>query len=192
MGHFAESFTPQPDINVIAGLMLRAIEQRRYEMVSDGNGPEISVIPESEVSHFSHISVNMTVSYLSDPLMPAWLHFCNLFQDLVSQWRKERNPLSSLAWNNVRNPSYQRIIGMGKLALPFILRELRRELRQGEPDDWFPALWAITGDNPVPPDSQGKVREMAKAWIKWGLRNGYTKGKDLGVRVPAFGRMEMA
>jgi hypothetical protein len=192
MGHFVESFTPRAEINVIAGLMLRAIEQRRYEMVSDGNGPEISVFPESQVSQFSHISVNISVSYLSDPFMPAWLHSCNVFQDLVSQWRKGRNALSSLAWNNVRNPSYQRIIGMGKLALPFILRELQRELRQGEPDDWFPALWAITGDNPVPPDSRGKVQEMAKAWIEWGLRNGHAKDKDLGVRVPAFGRMEMA
>jgi len=192
MGNFAESFTPRADTNVIAGIMLRAIEQRRYEMVSDGNGPEINVFSGSEVSHFSHVSASITVSYLSDPFMPAWLHFCNLFQDLVSQWRKERNPLSSLAWNNVRNPSYQRIIGMGKLALPFILRELRRELRQGEPDDWFPALWAITGDNPVPADSQGKLQEMAKAWIEWGLRNGYANSEDLGIRVSAFGRMGMA
>lgn len=191
MGHFAETFTPRAEINVSAGLMLRAIEQRRYEMVSGGDGPEISAIPESQVSQFSH-TVNISVSYLSDPFMPAWLHSCNLFQDLVSQWRKGRNPLSSLAWNNVRNPSYQRIIGMGKMALPFILRELQRELRHGEPDDWFPALWAITGENPVPPDCQGKVKEMAKAWIEWGLRNGYAKEKDLGVRVPAFGRMEMA
>jgi hypothetical protein len=62
MGHFVESFTPRAEINVIAGLMLRAIEQRRYEMVSDGNGPEISVFPESQVSQFSHISVNISVS----------------------------------------------------------------------------------------------------------------------------------
>jgi hypothetical protein len=191
MGHFAESFRLQPDINVIAALMLRAIEQRRYEMVlSDGNGPEISVIPESEPGHFLYTS--LTVSYLSDPFMPAWLHYRNLFQDLQSEWRKERNPLSSLAWYNVRNASYQRIIGMGKAALPFILQELRRELKQGEPDDWFPALWAITGDNPVPPGNQGKMQEMAKAWIEWGLRNGYGNAEDLGVRVSAFGCMEMA
>jgi hypothetical protein len=190
MGHFAESFRQQPNISVIASLMLRAAEHRRYEMMSDGNGPEISASSESEPRHFSYTS--LTVYYFSDPFMPAWLHSRNLFQDLLLQWRKERNSLLSLAWYNVRNASYQRIIGMGKSALPFILRELRRELRQGEPDDWFPALWAITGDNPVPPDSQGKMNEMAKAWIEWGLRNGYGNGEDLGVRVSAFGCMEMA
>jgi hypothetical protein len=37
-----------------------------------------------------------------------------------------------------------------------------------EPDQWFWALQAITEEDPVPPPSRGKVREMALAWIEWG------------------------
>jgi hypothetical protein len=63
---------------------------------------------------------------------------------------------------------YQRIIGMGSPAVPLILEELRRE-----PDQWFWALEAITEENPVPPEAAGKVREMARAWIDWGQRQGF-------------------
>jgi hypothetical protein len=49
-----------------------------------------------------------------------------------------------------------------------ILEELRRE-----PDHWFWALEAITLANPVPPEAGGKVEEMARAWIEWGIREGY-------------------
>jgi hypothetical protein len=62
---------------------------------------------------------------------------------------------------------YQRIIGMGAPVVPLILEELRRE-----PDQWFWALEAITGENPVPAGSAGKVREMAAAWLEWGKRHG--------------------
>jgi hypothetical protein len=66
-----------------------------------------------------------------------------LFKDLAAQWQQQRNPLSSNAWDNVLNPGYQRIIGMGTDAVPFILRKLQDELKKGEPDDWFIALWAM-------------------------------------------------
>jgi hypothetical protein len=80
---------------------------------------------------------------------------------------------------------------MGPTVVPFILHELQRELREGEPDDWFVALWAITGANPVPLESRGKMKEMAKAWLEWGSRLGYVNGEGLGVRVSAFGRLGM-
>jgi hypothetical protein len=53
---------------------------------------------------------------------------------------------------------YQQIIGMGRLALPLILRELERET-----DDWFRALKASSGENPVPAKHAGQVENMAKA-----------------------------
>jgi hypothetical protein len=62
---------------------------------------------------------------------------------------------------------YQRIIGMGWLAVPLILDELRRE-----PDQWFWALEAITEENPVPPDASGYVRRTAEVWINWGRERG--------------------
>ena len=65
-------------------------------------------------------------------------------------------------------PSYQQIVGMGEIAVPLILREL-----ETEPAQWFWALRAITGENPVPPESRGRVREMTQAWIEWGHREGY-------------------
>jgi hypothetical protein len=111
------------------------------------------------------------------------------FRDFAMQWRKERNSLSSSAWDNVRSPAYQRIIGMGERALPFILREIKRETMTGDPDDWFVALWSITGENPVPPESRGRLKEMANAWLNWGLRLGYIDGEGLGTAFSTVGNL---
>jgi hypothetical protein len=67
-----------------------------------------------------------------------------------------------------KHPAYQEIISMGERAIPLLLAELRRE-----PDHWFVALHTITGANPVPPESEGKVSEMANAWVRWGEKGGY-------------------
>ena len=56
---------------------------------------------------------------------------------------------------------------MGAKALPYIFRELERE-----PDQWFWALRAITGANPIKPEQQGRIQEMAAAWIEWGRERG--------------------
>ena len=53
------------------------------------------------------------------------------------------------------SPSYQRIIGLGSAVVPLLLRELERQ-----PDHWFWALKAITGADPVPAASRGKLHEM--------------------------------
>ncbi len=66
------------------------------------------------------------------------------------------------------HPAYQKIIGMGKDAVPFILAELRNA-----PDDWFWALHAITGANPIPEESRGRLYAMTAAWIQWGQENRY-------------------
>ena len=68
------------------------------------------------------------------------------------------------------HPAYQQIIGMGPAVVPLLLRELEREV-----DHWFWALKAITGADPVPPASRGKVREMAEAWLRWGREQGLHK-----------------
>jgi len=62
-------------------------------------------------------------------------------------------------------PSYQSIIGMGEEALPLILAQLKSE--RDEPDQWFWALRAITGANPVRPEDQGNFAKMAQAWLQW-------------------------
>ena len=42
-----------------------------------------------------------------------------------------------------------------------------------EPDYWFWALQAITGEDPVPPAHRGDLSKMAAAWIRWGKQQGY-------------------
>jgi hypothetical protein len=173
--------------NVVCAIVLRAIEQRRYDIASAGEEIEIEMSSAgAEGGPFSSASAML---HPSDPFMPEWLISHDRFQELVLQWRKGRNTLSSSAWDSVRNPAYQRIIGMGPIVVPFILDELQRELKIGEPDDWFVALWAITGENPVPLESRGNMKEMAIAWLEWGSRLGYINGKGVGSRFSTFGRL---
>jgi hypothetical protein len=91
------------------------------------------------------------------------------FQRLAADWKAQSRYLSNTVQMAMLAP-YQQIIGMGSPAIPFILEELRCEPRQ-----WFWALEAITGENPVPNEIAGKVRESAQAWIEWGQRSGYIK-----------------
>ena len=56
---------------------------------------------------------------------------------------------------------------MGPEVVPLILAELEKE-----PDHWFWALEAITGENPVNENHAGDMEASAKAWVKWGRQNG--------------------
>lgn len=91
------------------------------------------------------------------------------FNELARQWKAERRA-TSFSSAMAMQPAYQRIIGLGRRALPLILRELEKEL-----DHWFWALKAISGEDPVPPQSRGKMREMRNAWLKWGREKGYAR-----------------
>jgi hypothetical protein len=88
------------------------------------------------------------------------------FRDLRARWKAERGPTSSLT-ELAMHPAYQQIIGIGPDAVPFLLRELERD-----PDHWFWALKAITGEDPVPPADRGKLGPMANAWLAWGRNRG--------------------
>ena len=92
------------------------------------------------------------------------------FQGLVKQWRNERGARSSIT-ETAMMPAYQVIIGMGERAIRLIIAQLRSE--GDEPDQWFWALRAITGENPVKPDLQGNFRSMAHAWFEWAEREGH-------------------
>jgi hypothetical protein len=89
------------------------------------------------------------------------------FRDLVTTWKRERGPHSASA-RLAEHPAYQQIIRLGPAVIPLLLRELEER-----PDHWFRALHALTGANPVAAESQGKVREMAVAWLQWGREQGY-------------------
>lgn len=87
------------------------------------------------------------------------------FRAHVEKWRKETQHTSSMT-KMISHPSYRRIMGMGRDALPLILREL-----QARPDHWLVALNAITGEDPVPAES--KFNEAVEAWLAWGKEKGY-------------------
>jgi len=89
------------------------------------------------------------------------------FKRLTDQWRKETF-LSSSSTDIVYHPAYLKIIGMGKIVLPLILRELEQS-----GGHWFLALSSITDENPVNPDDAGKIKKMKDAWIQWGKQNHY-------------------
>src|SRR5580658_1570612 len=82
------------------------------------------------------------------------------FADLVQQWKQERDPYTSRPEQWAMCWPYQKIIAMGPPAVPLILEELR-----ASPDHWFWALCALTGEDPVPPQSRGVLSKMTEAWI---------------------------
>src|SRR5258708_6647074 len=108
-----------------------------------------------------------------------WCEFVGHLRD----WNNSRNRVSSFAKDLIANQGYLNIIGMGDRAVPCILRQLQDELRTGEPDHWFVALSSITKENPVPPESQGKIHEMAKAWLDWGMERGHLNAEGVGGTV---------
>jgi hypothetical protein len=91
------------------------------------------------------------------------------FTRLTEEWKSQRGA-TSFASEIAMLPAYQRILTMGQDALPWILEELEREL-----DHWFWALGSISGENPVPAESEGKMKEMARIWLEWGRKKGYVR-----------------
>jgi hypothetical protein len=91
------------------------------------------------------------------------------FRQLAGQWRQEVAHLSSSV-QMAAHPACREIISMGAPAIPLLLAELQRA-----PHFWFAALRALTGENPVPKESAGDVKAMARAWIQWGRDKGHIK-----------------
>jgi hypothetical protein len=110
-------------------------------------------------------SIEARLARIEQTLMPSALEA--RFRALVDRWKAERGHTSSVQ-EMAMHPAYQQIIGLGEPVLPLLLREM-----QQNPSHWTWALRSITGENPVPPESRGKVDEMAAAWTKWGRERGY-------------------
>lgn len=88
-----------------------------------------------------------------------------VFNSSLAQWKQDTAFTSSLT-EMLLHPSYQRIIGLGPDVVPFILMELK-----DNGGHWFWALAALSGENPVKPEHQGKPRLMKEAWLAWGQAN---------------------
>ena len=89
------------------------------------------------------------------------------FSDLVASWRAGTAGLSSPR-AIAGHPAYQRIIGLGEPVIPLILQDMKENGGW-----WYPALRALTGENPVPESAKGSLSLNDQAWLQWGLDNGY-------------------
>ena len=100
------------------------------------------------------------------PTGPAHDYIAAEFEKHERKWKRDTQYTSSLS-EKYLHASYARMIGLGWAAVPFILASLRLE-----PDDWFYALRAITGADPVRAQHAGNMTKMSEAWIMWGRQRG--------------------
>jgi hypothetical protein len=86
------------------------------------------------------------------------------FSGLVEAWKRETS-LSSSTRRKYASEHYRKIIGMGRKAVPLIVRQI--ELEGATPYHWWDALRELTGHDPVPPEAGGDIRSVARCWIEW-------------------------
>ena len=89
------------------------------------------------------------------------------FESLYNKWRQDTVFVSSVS-TIVLHPDYQKIIGLGKVALPYLLIKLRDEDAM-----CFHALTAISGSDPVDETSIGDFSALKEKWLFWGKQKGY-------------------
>lgn len=88
------------------------------------------------------------------------------FDTLSAKWVEETKFLSSPI-KKAMNTNYQQIIGLGSPALPLIIDRLSKTYEQ-----WFWALHAITGHNPILQENKGDVVKMTEDWLEWAVDKG--------------------
>jgi len=127
-----------------------------YDSVASARkgGTELGILEQLLVQLRGEISFRKTDAQLA-------------FETLASEW-KEQVGGSSFVAEKTNHPAYQKIIEMGTVVVPFLLRELEQK-----PTHWFEALKTITGANPIQPEQRGRTKQMAQAWLKWGREQGY-------------------
>lgn len=89
------------------------------------------------------------------------------FITLAEWWHEATDAISSPSRITSHN-AYLKIIALGGLAVPLILRDL---LERG--GDWYLALRILTDANPVPPQHEGYAELMDEDWLNWGREQGY-------------------
>ena len=91
------------------------------------------------------------------------------FEMLADEWERETRNISPPR-RIAEHPIVQKIIAMGDVAIPLILKRMTHR-----PWFWFHALRQLTPpkSNPVAPEMRGNMQMMTEAWIKWGEDRGY-------------------
>jgi hypothetical protein len=114
-------------------------------------------------------AVSAMVALGGPPRYPAPLVYLDArkyFAARAAAWRDATEFLSSLRAIS-EHPAYREIVGIGWQAVPMILGELAKG-----PEHWGPALEAITGEAPVPPDAAGDLFRIRSSWLEWGRARG--------------------
>lgn len=119
--------------------------------------------------HYTPKSPSVKVENLADVSRKAYATAIEReFQRLSEEWKETTLHWSSIT-KMIAHPNYLRIIGLATISREQVERLLLKEL-QSEPDHWFEALTAITGENPVNP--QDDFDEAVNAWLDWGRQRG--------------------
>jgi hypothetical protein len=93
-------------------------------------------------------------------LLDASAAIADEFDALADEWDRE-TILEALPSRMAMHLAYQRIIGLGPPAVPLILRRL-----EVEPNYWFWALTAITGQDPA--KGETTLEDATARWLEWG------------------------
>ncbi len=170
--------------NAINEVVLQQTRDQQYLFVTANEPNEFDEILKLLIDANTILETMITASAAAttsvELSLPESIHDWLEFNELYRQWQASRKKISSIAGDITRNPFYFRIVGMGSRALPFIFSHLQDETKVGQPDHWFPALNAITGVDPVPPQDRGKIKQMARAWLEWATREGYLYAERMG------------
>ena|SRR6266576_2465133 len=89
------------------------------------------------------------------------------FTERADRWEREAGIHSSPGAAILHN-DYQSILGMGKPAIPLILKRLQRS-----GGNWFWALRHISREEEDPAKDAKDIQAAILAWIEWGRRNHY-------------------
>lgn len=82
----------------------------------------------------------------------------------IKKWKDDTGFMSCI---KTEHESYQAIIKMGKVVLPFLLKEMIET-----PNHFSHALIAISGENPIPQEIAGNLDLIVEVWKKWGIEKG--------------------
>lgn len=84
------------------------------------------------------------------------------FNELSKKWQDETG-FSSVMSSVLKNEAAKEIIEAGLDVVPFIIDEIRKTYN----GHYTIILSNIVGYTPIPTAHYGKIKKMAKDWIKW-------------------------
>jgi hypothetical protein len=124
-----------------------------------------NILPGVSHGKFVKVSEYFTTGDKRGVLISPATDIASEFPVLTKQWKNDTRCVSSLS-EMFLHPAYQRIMAMGKPALPFILHDLLRNSGH-----WFHALQYIAGKDIAA--GTETTADARAAWLEWGFREGY-------------------